>query len=118
MNNRRILSIGCALAISAVPLHANAMSSRAGLEACARAMVNDLASEQGKPMEFNLDPESKSGRKKLGRREVFHLDATTPDGGEVLARMDCVVNNKAKVTQLIEVPLDGEDARVRATTFN
>lgn len=118
MNNRKILSIGCALALPTMPFHVSAMSSQAGLEACAEAMVEDLAAEQGEPMVFNLDPESKSGHKRLGRREVFHLDAMSKDGGEVVARVDCVVNNKARVTQLIEVPLDGEDARVRATTFN
>ena len=46
------------------------------------------------------------------------MDATNPKGGEVVARMDCVVNKNAEVTKLTVVPLDGEEARVRATTFN
>jgi len=118
MNNRKIFRIGFALAIAVAPLHAHAMSRQAGLEACAEAMVNDLAASQGAPMVLNLDPSSKSGRGKLARQEVFHLDALNPDGEAVVARMDCVVNNKAEVTRLIKVPLDGDDARVRATTFN
>ena len=39
-------------------------------------------------------------------------------GDRIVARMDCEVNRDAEVTRLIKVPLDGEDARVRATTFN
>jgi len=118
MNKRKVFKIGFALAIAAVPFHTYAVSRQAGLEACAEAMVNDLATSQGARMDFNLNPSSKGGSGKLRSREVFHLDALNPDGEAVVARMDCVVNNKAEVTRLIVVPLDGEDARIRATTFN
>ncbi|MBT8070270.1 MAG: hypothetical protein KJO80_07540 [Gammaproteobacteria bacterium] len=118
MIKRKIFKIGFALAIAAVPFHTYAVTKQAGLEACAEAMVNDLATRQNSPMVLNLDPSSKGGKGKLRRREVFHLDAVNPDDEAVVARMDCVVNYKAEVTQLITVPLDGENARVRATTFN
>lgn len=118
MNKRNMIKVGLVVAMAAVPFHANAVSREAGLKACADAMVNNLAEEQGAPMVYNLDPESESGARKLGRREVFHLDALNPEGDEVVARMDCVVNKQAEVTKLIPVPLDAEDARIRATTFN
>ena len=118
MKSTGLKKVGIVLALSAIPFYAHATSSQAGLEACAEAMVNDLAKSQGSPVVFNLSPESKSGTRSLGRREVFHLDAMSPDGQEVVARMDCIVNKKAEVTQLIVVPLDGEDARIRATTLN
>jgi len=119
MNKRKVFKIGFALALVAVPFHSHALSRQAGLEACAKAMVDGLATSQGAPMVLNLDPSSSSGGKgRLSRREVFHMDARDPDGEAVVARMDCVVNNKAKVTRLIMVPLDGKDARERATTFN
>lgn len=118
MKSTRLKKVGIVLALSAIPFYAHATSSQAGLEACAEAMVKDLAKNQGSPVVYNLDPESKSGAGSLGRREVFHLDAMSPDGQEVVARMDCVVNKKAEVTQLIVVPLDGENARIRATTLN
>jgi hypothetical protein len=118
MNGSKLKKVGFVLAVSAIPFYAHATSSQAGLEACAEAMVNDLAANQGKPMVYNLSPKSKSGKTGLGHREVFHLDAMSPDGGVVVARMDCVVNSKAEVTKLTVVPLDGEDARIRATTLN
>jgi len=118
MNKRKIFRIGVVLAITVAPFHAYALSRQAGLEACAQAMVDDLGASQGAPMVLNLDPSSKSGRGKMDRQEVFHLDALNPDGNAVVARMDCFVNNRAEVTRLIKVPLDGDDARVRATTFN
>lgn len=118
MNRHKIIKIGFALAITAVPFYANAMSHDAGLKACAEAMVNDLAENQGSSMVYNLDPASMGGGKKMGRREVFHLDAFDSEGGKVVARMDCTVNKNAEVTRLVVVPLDSEDARVRATTFN
>lgn len=118
MNKRKMIKTGIVLAIAMVPLHAYAVSRQAGLEACAEALVNDMADNQGSPMAFNLDTSSNGGKKKLGRREVFHLDAINPEDEEVVARMDCFVNNKAEVKRLIRLPLDGEDARVRATTYN
>ena len=118
MNKSKIFKIGFALAIVAVPFHTHALSRQAGLEACAKAMVDDLATSQGAPMVLNLDPSISGGKGKMGRSEVFHMDAWDPDSEAVVARMDCVVNNKAEVTRLIMVPLDSKDARQRATSFN
>lgn len=118
MKHSKLMKTGIVLALSAASFQANASSSQDGLDACADAMVNDLAANQGAPLVYNLAPESNSGKGRLGRRQVFHLDAMSADGEEVIARMDCVVNRNAEVTQLIVVPLDAEDARVRATTFN
>ncbi len=118
MKKRNMMKLGFVLAITAVPFHAHALTRDAGLEACAEAMVSDLATNQGSPLVYNLDSSSKGGIKGLGRREVFHLDAFNPEGDEVVARMDCVVNRNAEVTKLIKLPLDSEDARARATTFN
>lgn len=118
MNKHKVMKMGLVLAISAVPVHANAVTRQAGLEACAEAMVSGLAESQGSPMVFNLGPDSTGGKKKLAIRETFHLDARDPDSDKVVARKDCVVNKRAEVIRLIEVPLDGPDARIRATTFN
>lgn len=118
MNKRKMIEVGFVLAMTAVPFHASALTRDAGLKACAEALVNDLAENQGAPMVYNLDPASKAGNGGMARQEVFHLDAFDPEGDEIVARMDCVVNRKAEVTELIKIPLDGADARERATTFN
>ena len=118
MNKRNVLKAGFLVALAAAPFHANALSRDAGLKACADAMVSDLATQQGSPLVYNMDPASKGGKKSLGRHEVFHLDAFDPTGDTIVARMDCQVDRDAQVIKLIKVPLDGEDARVRATTFN
>jgi len=118
MNSSKLKKVGFVLALAAIPFYAHATPSEAGLKACAEAMVNDLAEKHGTHMVYNLNPESESGSAWLGSREVFHLDAYSPDGEEVVSRMDCVVNRKGQVKRLIAVPLDGEEARVRATTFN
>jgi hypothetical protein len=79
MHKSKIFKIGFALAIVAVPFHTHALSRQAGLEACAEAMVNDLATSQGVPMVLNLDPASSGGKVRMRRSEVFHLDAKDPD---------------------------------------
>lgn len=118
MSKHKTLKIGLVLAIAAVPVHVHAVTRQAGLEACAEAMVGSLAESQGSAMVFNLDSESKGGKRKLVNRDIFHLDARDPESDKVVARTDCVVNKRAEVIRLTVVPLDGPDARIRATTFN
>lgn len=114
MNNRKVISLGFALAVSALPLQAHAIPSKYGLDACVKAMVEDLSETNGVPIEFQTDPDSKAGRSRLGRREVFHLDARDSKTNEVVARVDCVVNERAEVRELITMPLAAEDASVRS----
>jgi len=118
MSKNRILKTGLVLAIASVSVQGHAASRQAGLEACAEAMVNGLAKAQGAPMVLNLDPQSSAGTRKLSSRDVFHLDAYDPGSDKVVARTDCVVDRRASVIRLIEVPLDGPEARIRATTLN
>jgi hypothetical protein len=118
MNSNRFLKMGFVATLAAVPFHAQAVSGQAGMNACAEAMINELSAAQGAPMVFNMDPKSSSMKQPLSRREVIHLDAKDPKSNEVVARVDCVINNRAEVKELIRVPLDGPDARLRATKLD
>ena len=117
MISKRVTKVGLVAAMTVAPFHANAtlVSAQEGMDACAAAMVAELAANQGAPMVYNLDPESKSTGKLKNRREVFHLDALDPESQEVVARVDCVVDSRARVQKLIAVPLDAPAARMRAT---
>ena len=118
MKRDKFLKAGLALVLITTASHASALTTQAGLDACAKAMVNDLAENQGSPIDYNLDPKTSNGKRKLSRTSLFHLDAHSVDDNEIVARMDCEVNNKAEVTRLIIIPLDAKDAKVRATTLN
>ena len=118
MNSKKILKVGFIAALASAPFHAQATPGHAGLDACAQAMIADLAAEQGAPMVYNMDPSTRTMKGALKRREVIHLDAKDPESDEVVARVDCVVNRKAEVKQLIRVPLEAPNARDRATTYN
>jgi hypothetical protein len=115
MNNRTFLKASILAAMTAVPFHTHALSREAGLNACAEAMVDELAGKQGAPMVYNLDPKSEGSPRPMTRREIYHLDATDPESAEVVARYDCFINGNAQVQKLVPVPLDAPDARFRAT---
>lgn len=115
MNNRTFLKASILAAMTAVPFHANALSRSAGLDACADAMVSELADKRGVPMVYNMDPESTGSAKPMTRREIYHLDAKDPKSEEVVARYDCFINNNAQVQKLVPVPLEAPDAKFRAT---
>ena len=115
MKNSTVLKAGLLAAMAAAPFHAHALSAKAGLDACADAMVSEMAEKQGAPMVYNLDPSSGGAPKPMTRRETYHLDARDPKSQEVIARYDCITNGSAQVQKLVPVPLDAPDARFRAT---
>lgn len=115
--NSKIAKTSLILALAATPIFAHATSGEAGIDACAAAMVSELADNQGAPMVYNLDPESNTTNSRLKRREVIHLDARDPNSQEIIARVDCVIDSNARVRKLIQVPVDGPDAQFRATAL-
>jgi hypothetical protein len=115
MKNSTVIRSALLAAMAAAPFHAHALSAKAGLDACADAMVSELADKQGAPMVYNLDPSSTKSPRPIGRSELYHLDARDPKSEEVIARYDCFINHDAQVQKLVRVPLDAPDARFRAT---
>lgn len=113
MNTSKFLTTGCALAVLTVPLHANALTAEDGMNACTKAMINDLSTEYGTPLGFRMDSKYRENVR-MKRLETFHLDALRPGTDEVVGRYDCVVSNKAEVVELVMLPLSAEDAKTRA----
>jgi hypothetical protein len=116
VNCKKLVKIGIVAALTAAPAYVNAStaSGQDGMNACATALVDELAVNQGASMEYNLDPESYYHRGRLTRREIIHLDARNPENNEVVARFDCIIDSRARVRELISVPLDRPDAKMRA----
>ena len=117
MNNSKVLSFGCAVAISMASFSAEAASRQEGLDACAGALVVEMGSENDAPLSYKVGPESDLSSKRMARREVFHLDARDPASEEVIARADCVVDGRANVLRLVSVPLSADDAAIRAMSL-
>ena len=117
MNNSKILAIGCAMAVTLAPWSVKAASLKDGLEACADAMVTELASSNGGPVDFSMSPDSDASKARLRVRETIHLDAHDPKSNEVVARAECVVDSRARVKRLVSVPLDEPDAARRAMSL-
>jgi hypothetical protein len=115
MNKHEILKYGCAAAVSLAPVPALAATGQDGLEACVDALVVELADAHVASLVARLDPESPETNRRLGRREIFHLDARDPGSREIVARADCIVNARAEVRSLTQVPLDAGDAWERAS---
>ena len=117
MNTRKALTTGCALVMLTAPFHANALTAKAGMDACTKAMIDNLSGELGAPLGYSMDPEHKvSGRLKM--EDTFHLDARHPGTDEVVGRYDCIVSRQAEVIELVTLPLTAEDASARAWKTN
>ena len=117
MNNSKILTIGCAIAISLAPHAVKAATMETGLNACADALVSELATSNGAPLGYRVSPESSTSQSRLKRREKIHLDVHNPESREVVARADCTVDNHGQVRKLVTVPLDAADAEERASAL-
>lgn len=115
MNKLKILTAGCAIAFSMASINTLASATRTeGLNACAEAIVTELGTSQGSPMSFRISQSSDISLEKLKRRETFHLDLRSPETDAIVARVDCIVDRKAQVQKVINVPLDALDAERRA----
>ncbi|MDH3788389.1 MAG: hypothetical protein OES53_07475 [Xanthomonadales bacterium] len=117
MNNSKILTVGCAVALALAPCSVTAASLQDGLDACADAMVTVLASGSDAPLDYSVSPDSDTSKARLRVRETIHLDARDPASNEVVARADCVVDSRARVKRLVSVPLTEPDAAERAISL-
>lgn len=114
MKHSKILISSCAVAAAMFTLSAVAATRTDGLNACAEAAVTELGMQENAALDYSLSTDTTSSGVRLKHREVFHLDITNPDDDTVVARVDCVVDRKARVQNLIEVPINGDNAIVRA----
>ena len=115
MKKHEILKYGSALAVALAPVTVPAATGQDGLEACVEALVAEVANAKGITLNARLDPETQGSKKRLERREIFHLDARDRASREIVARADCIVNARAEVRSLTRVPLDAPDAWERAS---
>lgn len=116
MNNSKILTMGYAVAIALAPLSAKAASLQDGLDACAGAVVDELATSNGTPLDYRMSEDSRASKSRLRKRETFHLDVHDPISDEVVARADCVVDSRTRVKKVVMLPLDEPDAARRAVS--
>lgn len=114
MKHRRILIGTCTVAAALLAMGANAATRTDGLNACAQAVVENLGNRQDAAINYRLSPETTTSNIKLKSRELFYLDLRNPETDAIIARVDCTVDRKARVRDLKEVSVDGEDAIVRA----
>jgi hypothetical protein len=117
MNNSKILTMGCAVAIAVAPFSVKAATLKDGLDACASAVVSELASSNGAPLDYRMSEDSHASNSRLRVREIIHLDVLDPQSNEVVARADCVVDSRARVKKVVSVPLDEPDAAMRAVSL-
>lgn len=112
--NKIFIATAIASAIAATPVKTEARADRNGLEACARAMTEQLSATHGSPVDYRLDEGPATTGLKSSTGGTWYLDARHPESREVVARIDCRVNSRSQVTSLKRVPLTANDARERA----
>jgi hypothetical protein len=112
--NRTIFVMSFAAAVAVAPSTSEARADRDGLEACAAALTDQLASAQGAPVDFRFNDRSHAVSRRGASAGIWYLDAKHPETQEVVARIDCRVNSRAQVVSLEAVPLSANDARTRA----
>lgn len=117
MNSKKAAVMGCVLTLAAVPAIATAKSERAGLNACAEAMMSDLAVSDEATREYRVKNLRPSAGRRLHLTNTIHLDARGAESNEVLARYDCIVNSRAEVIDLTVLPIEADDASERALTM-
>lgn len=114
MKHKNIMIGGVTMAAAIFSMAANAATRADGLNACAQAAVIQLSSEKEMAINFSLSPETRMSSTRLKSLELFHLDLRNPVNDVIVARVDCTVDRAANVRNLKTIPIDGDDAIVRA----
>lgn len=112
----KTLVTACGLALSLAPLSGSAATAQDGFEACAEALMIQLADDGKVGTAYQVEPTAIPNYR-LDRRETFHLDVKSRNGQETLARADCVVDRRGQVRAITDVPVFAEDAEKRASLY-
>jgi hypothetical protein len=115
MNYRHMIFAACGMAAMTGAERVEAWAEENELDLCARALTQKISLAQVTPLAYRIDEDSSSKRHVREPRGVWYLDARHPQTNEVIARIDCVVDNRDSVLRLTEVPLSANDAHIRAT---
>ena len=102
-----------ALLLSHGMVSAAATNAKA-VEACAAAIETYFESKQTSSLNLKLDQGSIDQARRLGRVTVFEMDAFNTADRSVVGRFTCTVNNRARVTNLVPLPLAEPDAEIRS----
>ena len=101
-----------ALLLSHGMVSAAATSAKA-VEACAAAIETYFEEKQTTSLKLELDQSAIDQDRRLERLTVFELDAFNAVDRSVVGRFTCTVNNRARVTNLVPLPLGRPDAESR-----
>lgn len=114
MNAGKTLAMLCLVTTSFMHPVAHAASGMEGLEACASALARELSTAQGAGIQVRVSDESLVPTRRLDNRTTYHLDARDPRNNEIVARVDCNVDARARVRSLVRLPDDAPDAAERS----
>jgi hypothetical protein len=109
----RVALIGLpALLLSQGPANAAATNARA-VEACAAKIETYFEDKQTADLNLKIEQSALDRNRRLARLTVFELDAFNASDQSVVGRFSCTVNNRAKVIDLVALPLAQPDAEIR-----
>lgn len=114
MNGKKAMVCMSAVAASILSISVEAASGQDGLEACVSALTKELSSTQGNAVQARISEDSQVATRRLSDVTTYHLDARDPQDHDIVARMDCVVDEKGRVKRLVKLPDDAPDAEVRS----
>ena len=114
MNRKKAMVCACAVAASILNTSVEAASGQEGLEACVSALTRDLSSAQGSAVHAQISEDSKVATRRLDQVTTYHLDARNSSNHGIVARVDCIVDEKGRVKRLVKLPNDAPDAETRS----
>ena len=118
MNIRKTLFVSGAVAILAIPATSLAATDQDAIEACARAMTDEVDTLADPNLKITVSSDPDNAPRRLRGTTLFHLDAMDAASRQVVARVDCMVNQFGTVRTIRTIALDSMEARKRAKTVS
>jgi hypothetical protein len=104
-----MFAVGAALAHTG----AEAASGEAGLNACVSELAKEISKAQGYGVDVRLDEDVRAGKRSLETTTTFFLDARDAANEQVVAKVNCTVDKRAKIRKFVVLPDDAPLAENR-----
>lgn len=92
---------------------AEAASGEAGLNACMTKLAKEISESQGSGVDVRLDEDTRPSKRRLEHTTTFFLDARDSANEEVVAKVNCTVDTRAKIRKFVVLPEDAPLAEHR-----
>ncbi|MBT8098230.1 MAG: hypothetical protein KJO82_00700 [Gammaproteobacteria bacterium] len=114
MNAKNCVNVAILCVLASGPVAAKSATEVDAIRACGEAIAAKIEGKQGAALKLNVDESQVSAKRRLDNRTMFYMDIFDPATNDLVGKYDCIVDRRAKIRALRELPVEAAVAAVRS----